>query len=291
MNKTNVNSLRLFFIIILSLFHINSLANEPEIPNEQPKSYSPSEFVAILKASANINDSNAMLYLAEFYEEGENVEQSYSESLKWYKKSAKHNNPKAMYRLGKLYMHGDSNFSIKKDKRQALKLISNSANKHYVLAQHTLCSNYFTGELVNQNFNKSFYWCQKAAEQGYSSSQNNIAFLYRRGLGVQKSDKKALFWLKKSALQGFSGAQASLGDLYETGGIGVKKNYQKSLYWNSKAAEQGSKIGFFNMGHLYENGHGVTLNKTTAKNWYIKSCKAGDSEACQIAKNLELEGF
>ena len=89
------------------------------------------------------------------------------------------------------------------------------------------------------DFDKSFYWYQKSAEQGNIEAQLHIGLMYSMGEGVKKDFSKSLYWVKKSAQQGCSEATFILGTMYEAG-HGVKKNLTKAIILLKKAAAEGS---------------------------------------------------
>jgi TPR repeat protein len=64
------------------------------------------------------------------------------------------------------------------------------------LSQHGL---YYIGKiLLKTNYEKSFYYFQKAADNGNKVAQFNLGNCYRIGEGI-KNDRKALELFKKSA--------------------------------------------------------------------------------------------
>lgn len=56
--------------------------------------------------------------------------------------------------------------------------------------------------LEEENFSKSIYWFERAANQGNTNAIFELALLYRNGLGVKKDSVKSYSFLKKSALLG-----------------------------------------------------------------------------------------
>lgn len=51
---------------------------------------------------------------------------------------------------------------------------------------------------MSQDYTKSFYWNEKAAEQGDGEATYNIAMMYYNGLGVSKNRIKARHYLKQA---------------------------------------------------------------------------------------------
>ncbi|MCH8325869.1 MAG: sel1 repeat family protein, partial [Bacteroidetes bacterium] len=88
------------------------------------------------------------------------------------------------------------------------------------------------GYLYNngRDYQKSFYWFEKAAEQGVAAAQYNLGIIYADGYGVLKDNKEAITWYKKAANQGYAKAQYDLGVLYSKGEL-VLKDYKEAITW------------------------------------------------------------
>ena len=88
--------------------------------------------IATLKAKANNGDAEAQFNLGIAYDNGEGVEQSYSQAVYWYKKAAEQDLAEAQYNLGNAYDNGEG---------------------------------------VEQSYSQAVYWYKKAAEQGLAAAQ------------------------------------------------------------------------------------------------------------------------
>ena len=62
--------------------------------------------------------------------------------------------------------------------------------------------------------------------------------------------------------------------------IKLNQNDKQAVAWYRKAAEQGEVLAQTNLGVMYRDGRGVKKNKTTAKEWFKKSCNGGFEAAC-----------
>ncbi|MDR2709302.1 MAG: zinc-ribbon domain-containing protein [Elusimicrobiota bacterium] len=92
----------------------------------------------------------------------------------------------------------------------------------------------------NEDYEKAFYWYEKAAQQGYASGQYNLGVMYDNGDGIPQDKQKALYWYEKAAQQGYANAQCNLGIMYDNGD-GIPQDKQKVFYWYEKAAKQGDE--------------------------------------------------
>ena len=74
----------------------------------------------------------------------------------------------------------------------------------------------------------------KLASEGDPDEQTYIASLYYK----KKDYEKAFFWYEKAAMQEDDMAQYFLAVMYDKGKY-VKKDYQKAIFWYEKAANNG----------------------------------------------------
>ena len=111
---------------------------------------------------------------------------------------AKRGNAAAQYELGTQYHDDGSEFDA----------ILKDAESGDAVAQHLLAEIYFgESELeieIEEDYEKAFYWYEKAAEQGHSGAQYTLAVFYATtfdDFGVPKDDRKALYWFDKAQKQ------------------------------------------------------------------------------------------
>lgn len=115
---------------------------------------------------ANEGDAVAQYNLGYYFYMGQGVE-SYTEAVKWYRKSAEQGNASAQYNLGYCYEYGYG---------------------------------------VEQSYTEAVKWYRKSADQGDASGQYNLGHCYEYGEGVEKSHDEAVKWWRKSAEQGDASA-------------------------------------------------------------------------------------
>src|SRR5262252_251463 len=120
----------------------------------------PTTAVSSCRRIAEKGEAWAQLQLAELYDYGDGVPQSYAEAAKWYRKAAEQGDPEAQYNLFAMYYFGQG---VKRDVGQAV------------------------------------LWVRKAAEQNYSEAQRGLGLMYRDGREVPQNYAEALKWFKKAA--------------------------------------------------------------------------------------------
>lgn len=152
-----------------------------------------------LRAHAEAGDADAQLQIGSIFFKGQEVEQDYAESAKWFQLAALQGNTQARFNLGMMYD---------------------------------------TGQGVVQDQSLAVKWYRLAAEQGLALAQLNLGVAYATGQGVLHSDAEAANWMRRAAAQGEAQAQFNLGVMYANG-QGVERNLTTAYKWAGLASAQG----------------------------------------------------
>ncbi|GAF59423.1 hypothetical protein JCM18902_2280 [Psychrobacter sp. JCM 18902] len=272
-----------------------------------------------LKA-ANQGNAVAQAKVGGIYHDGRYVKLDYSKAFEWYQKAIKENVAEAQFGLGLIYAYGNevpkdpekSQYWLTKAAEQnyvpalfnlayeyhghyddhesqikALELFKKMANgddpndEYVVRSQYALGSMYYDGYGTEEDYHKSAYWYQKAAEHGLTSAQTELARMYSRGEGVDQSHDESIKWYKKAANQGSLLAQTGLAMMYYDG-EDVAQDYTQAFKWLNKIVESGKDDYSIQLmlASLYLNGDGVTQNDAEATKWYAKACQNGNRYGC-----------
>ena len=224
--------------------------------------------------AADKGNADAMIRLAECYEEGYGVAKNERKGVEYEKNAAALGNAKAQYWLGNTYCIAYGGET--RNYAEALKWYLKSAEQGYAGGQNGLGNMYRNGDGVEKDYTEAVKWYRMAAEQGDSLGQCNLGSMYMNGYGVEKDYAEAVNWYRKAAEQGFARGQNNLGYMFRYG-YGVEKDYTEAVKWYRMAAEQGHAGGQCNLGYMYENGYGVTQDKSEAVKWYRKAAEQGDA--------------
>ena len=142
--------------------------------------------------------------IADLYEHGNGVKQSYGKALKWLRRAAAEGDAYAALAIGRIYKRGRGG--------------------------------------VRRNYGKAVRWLRRAAEKGVARAMERIADLYEHGDGVRQGYGKALNWEKKAAAMGYAPAMGRIGVMYAKG-LGVKVNYKAAKRWFKREAAAGDPSG------------------------------------------------
>ena len=97
------------------------------------------------------------------------------------------------------------------DKPSLIDSITRAALSGDPEAQYDLCWAYWDGNDIKRDIKKSYYWCQKAADNGIAEAQYYIGLAYAAGqYGYPYDLGKAHEWLSRAASQGLNQAKIIL---------------------------------------------------------------------------------
>ncbi|MDB5733675.1 MAG: hypothetical protein JWN16_312 [Alphaproteobacteria bacterium] len=118
----------------------------------------------------------------------------------------------------------------------------------------------------------------QAAEKGQAVAQYRLGTLYERGQGVPTDAAKAAHYYELAANQGNRKAMHNLAVSFASG-TARGKNMAEAGRWFAKAAALGLSDSQFNLAVLYERGDGVPQSLLDAYKWYSIAAAAGDTES------------
>lgn len=145
--------------------------------------------IATLRALAEQGNPVAQNNLGVRYANGQGVEQSWEEVVKWYRKAAEQGYAIAQYNLGRCYAYGQG---MEQSWKEAVKWYRKAADQGDVDAQFLLGNCYADGKGVSQSAQEAVKWIAKAADQGYLLAQNDLIRRYAEGDGVERSLQVAI---------------------------------------------------------------------------------------------------
>lgn len=148
---------------------------------------------------------------------------------------------------------------------------------------------YLAGRGVPQDYAKSAYWYERAANAGDPLAQNEIGYFYQTGIGVVRDPARAVQWYRRAADGGFLEAKVNLGLAY-LWGVGVKKDAQLGYDFIHQAAVRNCPVANAYLGEMYYFGLGVPVDHDAARGWYERGAHANDSIAENRLAEMLLAG-
>ncbi len=142
-----------------------------------------------------------------------------------------------------------------------------------------------------------FNWLSKRAERGDAEAQDAVADAYQYGVGVPQDKAEAARWFIKAADQGYKSAQSGLEILFywdvERGEENIQRENQELellFNWFSKLAERGDAEAQRKVGYAFKKGLGVAQNMVEAIKWFVRAADQGNAEAQVEVGELYMDG-
>ena len=292
------NRLVFTLLVLLSAAALRLAAQQPPATstntpgtNALSNSEGAKEGIAELKARAEKGDAKAQFALGCRYvllEPGDNIEMSWPEAVRWWRKAAEQNIAAAQNNLSACYRYG---MGVEIDEMEAVKWTRKAAEQNDAGGQWMLGKFYETGGCgLRTNNAEAAKWYRKAAEQGHAEAEYKLGKCYDDGTGVAEDGAEAAKWYRKAAEQDHAEAQGALGRLYAYGMKGVPEDSVEAEKWLLKAAKQGQTSSQFHLGGLYATAAKVTRNYAEAAKWFRKAAEGGVVQSQTELGYLYLNG-
>lgn len=82
--------------------------------------------------------------------------------------------------------------------------------------------------VVKQDYSKSFFWYQKAAEQQDTTAQATLAVMHLKGIGAEKNTTAAFNWYHMAAEKEYLNSMVNLEDMCNKW-VGVKQDIKQAF--------------------------------------------------------------
>lgn len=162
------------------------------------------------KIAADMQNSDACLYIAHMYDQGKGVTKDLNEAMRWYKKCV--------------------------DFGDCTGLFMGSENPNMGLASCSIGSLYDEFEKSSdypKNMNEAYKWYNISVKNGNKLSYFNLGRFYENGVIVKK-DLKEAFRLYSLAVEPSQNACMKVGEFYEKGDV-VPQSADSALHWYANA--------------------------------------------------------
>lgn len=228
----------------------------------------PEQAVSWFKKAAAVGDINAQLFMAAAYQYGVGVKPNIDTATKyyidaakngnaiaqyalaeqfllskhsannklgviWLNKAATAGNPKALTRLGSLYIQGKL---VAKDPARGLDLLNQAAKENYVPAKVELGK----AAVLGHHYEEAVKWFTEAANEQNVDAYLQLADLYLDEKSPVYDQKAGFNWVLKAAESDSIDGQKQLANLYQKG-IGVTADPELAKQWAAKADDTARK--------------------------------------------------
>jgi TonB family protein len=198
------------------------------------------------------------------------------------RQSAERGDAEAQYKLSMIYLNGDG---VERSLEQGMKWIRRAADQGHGKAQEGLGMLLQRGAGGQANLAEAAIWYRQAAEQGLPRAQGMLAQMLLNGIGIQRDGVEGMAWLRKSAGQGYAAAQTALG-MQLLKADPPPAIAAEGMYWLRKAAAQHDRGAHAALGRCYELGRWVTQDYVVAAAMYDKAARGGNRSALRSLAGL-----
>ncbi|MCF6241196.1 MAG: sel1 repeat family protein [Bacteroidales bacterium] len=204
--------------------------------------------VEFLTKAADLGDVDAMVDLGNMYLFDTNIGLDWELAYKLIHEAAERGNINGITHLGYMYAHG---MYVQKDIQKAIKYYRIAADKNNEMAQFELGRLYYNLDIPD--YEKTYYWFTKAAEQGYVDAVIWLSFLYGDINYAHYNLEKSFDLMKKVADDNIGVAQYRLAVKYLLG-VGVETDINQGIAYLEKAVYNNYPKAIIDLGELYSKG-------------------------------------
>jgi TPR repeat protein len=243
--------------------------------------------------AAEKNDPEAMSFLGQIFEKGEETKPDLERAISFYRKAVAGGSFEAMCHLATLLLMNANANSIcledqEKNHDEAIRLLMNAAEGGIVDAYYKLGESLEKSPFLKDPRAALRYYCKAAySKPPHPAATKRAAAMYYSGIGTTKDRYKAheMYCLVASTKD--SEALNSLGLMYEEG-EGCDLSYKKAADCYRQAIEvDENPYAHFNLGCLYSRGKGVERNQDAAKMHFQKAMNLGYKIAASFVSQQE----
>ncbi len=149
---------------------------------------------------------------------------------------------------------------VKKDYKEAYKLIKQGFDKGETSAIGLLGEMYFEGKGVEVNYNEAIKLYKLGIEKGDPKSQTKLGEIYFNGYYLKQDYNEAFKLCKLASDMGDADALVLLGQMY-LNGQGVNKNEDEAFKLFTSASDKGNTDALIHLANMYIYGLGLEKNK------------------------------
>lgn len=202
--------------------------------------------IARITLAARQGDVRSMDQLGILHELGSGVENKDRKMAKyWLRKASEQNYAPSQYNLAIILLDDDSGDD--NSAPEAVKWLKKAAAANHPRAIHKLGELYLEGRGVPKSSEEAYKYFLQNSQMGIPASLKWLVVLWQNGDGVDRRPEDAARILEFLANAGDPQSQVMMGNTYDAA-VGVEKDDKKAIEWYLKAARQGSSIAMNNLG-------------------------------------------
>lgn len=258
------------------------------------------ESVTCLEKLAQLGSVVAAKNLANFYLNGQHIENNIAKAFEWAGVVAKNGDPEFAYEFAKFEFVTEINdgefhdrlkcleAAAQKNHLRAIKLVAAMYESFDAIKNMETAKNYYIRALElndssaliflmglvgysQEGKNEYFQIVKKSADNGCAAAIMEMYNIFHNGYYIAKDERKAKDYLEEAVKTEFPSALRTIGSYYANGDFGYPEDKQKAFTFWTKAAEGKDGTAAELIGNYYQCGILVQPNIDTAIEWYNKA--------------------
>lgn len=209
------------------------------------------------------------------------------QALKWLKMAAESGLDSAQFKYALSLNTGEHGQVV--DYAAAKEWFTKAANQDHINAQMNLAWMYYNGEGVAKDTSTAIVWWMTAALLGCKDAQFNVADAYSKGEGGLDVDfQKSFEWFSKAAEQKDGKSACYCGEYIAQGKVAESKDKTQCIPWFRKAIEYGCIEGAYKLAHFFDHNSNISSEyKHEILSLYLQAAEKGHREAqCAYGEKL-----
>lgn len=246
--------------------------------------------IEYLYYQAQKNNSYAQYRLGKMFLKGESVKQDTEYGVRWLLKAIEQNNSYAQYLLGKAILKGEylsMDDNLPLDVYGAVELLFKSLDQGNQFASYTLGIIFIEGELLPQDISAGLELLLKASEKNYVPAWYYLGKMFCKGIGVNKDIDTAIYYFEKAVKENNSFAAYQLGKIYSSEDDYIDMN--KAIDYFMIAAQDQNSFTEYQLGKIYLYGNGVEKDYDIAMHYLHLSAEHGNQYAEQLLYSTQKQ--
>lgn len=227
-----------------------------------------------IRKLAEKGDPKAMFHMGKLHVHGIGVPQDMVAALAWYQKAGEMGEMRANCNLGWIYLYGFG--TIPANKQEAFRLLTLGAESGVSPAKASLGLMYLTGDGIPADRERGVQLLRESFEAGYTNAGNQLADAYLAGKYLPRDIEAGHEWLFKVAATGDEKTMAMLG-YYLVAGTHGKVDTGRGILLLEQATEKEFVPAYLWIGNLYRHGQGVARDLDKAREWFEKGAEVGNT--------------
>lgn len=226
------------------------------------------KIINLYNQAINYEDTFSMHHLAKILRNGAGGPSNPALAREYYKQASNLGNISSMYQLAQMHENGEGG-PVNLVKARSFYQSAAEFGNISAMCDFARMLNHGEGGPVDAIKARDYY--QRAAECGHRDAISSYAMMLDEGRGGSVDVDGAINFYILAADQGDTHAMYKLGSMFEFGGDSIAPNIETALSFYKRADDAGYLVATSHLAKIYEEGKGVPPDAATARKYYERA--------------------